>query len=51
MIDRLVKRVVLVAAAMAVCAFYANHTTHPCAADQVGAGGMCVSTNWAGGAR
>lgn len=49
-VDRLVARTVLVCAALAVCAFMVNHTTKPCATDQVGAGGMCVTVS-AGGAR
>lgn len=50
-IDRLVVRTVLVCAALAVTAFFHNHVTKPCAADEVGASGMCVSSTWAGGAR
>ncbi|MEU5549184.1 hypothetical protein ABZ738_05395 [Micromonospora sp. NPDC047793] len=50
MIDRLVKRTVLVAACLAAMAFYANHTTQPCTGHQVGAAGMCVSTQIGGAA-
>jgi hypothetical protein len=42
-IDRLVYRTVAVCAVLAVLAFHHNHTTQPCTADEVGAGGMCVS--------
>lgn len=48
MVDRLVARTVLMCAALAVLAAGYNHTTQPCTGDQVGAGGMCVSTSWAG---
>lgn len=44
MIDRLVKRTVLVCAALAAMAFMSNHQAHPCTDHQVGAGGMCVTT-------
>ncbi|MFF5201768.1 hypothetical protein ACFY3B_19415 [Micromonospora parva] len=47
MVDRLVARTVLVCAALAVVAFAYNHTTQPCASNEAGAGGMCVSTSWA----
>ncbi|MDG4798992.1 hypothetical protein [Micromonospora sp. WMMD980] len=50
MIDRLVKRTVLVCAVLATLAFGVNHHDHPCTGQQVGAGGMCVSTAWTGGA-
>ncbi|MDZ5443778.1 hypothetical protein U2F26_13700 [Micromonospora sp. 4G57] len=50
-VDRLVKRTVLLCAALAGLAFMANHHDHPCTGASVGAGGMCVSTSWAGGAR
>ncbi|MEU8327136.1 hypothetical protein [Micromonospora sp. NPDC048839] len=43
--DRLVARTVLVCAALAGLAFAHNHTTQPCTADQVGAGGMCVTVS------
>ncbi|WFE46296.1 hypothetical protein [Verrucosispora sp. WMMD1129] len=49
-INRWVVRTVLVCTALAGLAAYHNHTTQPCG-DKVGAGGMCVSTTWAGGAR
>lgn len=49
-VDRLVKRTVLVCAALAVCAFMANHHSHPCTDHQRGAGGMCVTVS-AGGTR
>ncbi|WP_320069586.1 hypothetical protein [Micromonospora sp. RTGN7] len=44
-INRWVYRVVGVCAVLAALAFHHNHTTRPCSADQVGAGGMCVSTS------
>lgn len=47
-IDRWVKGTVLVAAALAVMAFGHNHTTQPCHADQLGAGGMCVTVQTGG---
>lgn len=49
-IDRLVARTVLLCAALAVCAFMANHHNHPCTDAQIGAGGMCVTVS-AGGTR
>lgn len=49
-VNRLVKRTVLVCAALAAMAFYANHTTQPCDATQVGAGGMCVTVQIGGAA-
>lgn len=50
-IDRFVIRGVLVLTALAGLAAFHNHKTHPCTGEQVGAGGMCVSTSWTGGAR
>jgi hypothetical protein len=43
-INRLVVRTVLVCTALAGLAFMANHHEHPCTGEQVGAGGMCVTT-------
>ncbi|MEU5965967.1 hypothetical protein ABZ777_32580 [Micromonospora parva] len=50
MIDWIVKRTVLVCAVLAGLAAFHNHTANPCPPD-LGAGGMCVSTSWTGGAR
>jgi hypothetical protein len=44
-IDRLVYRTVLVCTALAGLAFMHNHLSHPCGVDQLGAGGVCVSTS------
>ncbi|WDZ87166.1 hypothetical protein [Micromonospora cathayae] len=50
LVDRWVKGTVLVAAALAAVAFHHNHVTQPCAATQVGAGGMCVTVQHGGAA-
>ncbi|MEU4772986.1 hypothetical protein [Micromonospora sp. NPDC023644] len=47
-VDKLVKRTVLVCAALAAMAFMSNHQSEPCTGQQVGAGGMCVSTQVGG---
>lgn len=47
-VDRLVKRTVLVCAALAAMAFMANHHDQPCTGGQVGAGGMCVTAQIGG---
>lgn len=49
-VNRAVYRIVAVAAVGAAFAFMSNHQEQPCTGHQVGAGGMCVSTQ-AGGVR
>ncbi|MEU4570750.1 hypothetical protein [Micromonospora sp. NPDC023956] len=45
-INRLVYGTVLAAAALAAVAVHHNHVTYPCGGHQVGAAGMCVTTQW-----
>ncbi|MGN9802086.1 hypothetical protein [Micromonospora sp. L32] len=47
-VPRWISRSLLVAAAMAAMAFGVNHTEQPCTGHQVGAAGMCVSTQVGG---
>lgn len=49
-VDKLVKRTVLVCAALAAMAFMVNHQQQPCDAHQFGAGGMCVTAPIGGAA-
>ncbi|MEW2474591.1 hypothetical protein AB0875_12450 [Micromonospora gifhornensis] len=49
-VDKLVKRTVLVCAALAGLAFMHNHINEPCTSAQVGAGGMCVTVQIGGAA-
>ncbi|MFB9238671.1 hypothetical protein ACFFWC_24610 [Plantactinospora siamensis] len=49
-INRLVYKTVFVLGVLASLAFAHNTAAHPCTGASVGAGGMCVSTSWAGGA-
>jgi hypothetical protein len=49
-INRLVYGTVLIAAALAAFAVHHNHVTYPCGAHQVGAAGMCVTTQYGGAA-
>ena len=49
-IDRHLKRALLVGFVLVGLAFMANHHQHPCTDHQVGAGGMCVTVS-AGGTR
>lgn len=47
-VPRWISRTLLVAAALAGMAFMSNHQQHPCVGHEVGAGGMCVSTQIGG---
>ncbi|XTZ17029.1 hypothetical protein ACQSSU_06530 [Micromonospora echinospora] len=48
MLDRWVKRTVLVCAVFAGLALGQNHTDYPCGPTEVGAAGMCVTTQIGG---
>ncbi|GLY21714.1 hypothetical protein [Micromonospora sp. NBRC 101691] len=49
-VPRWIARTLLIGAALAGLALGQNHTDYPCGTHQVGAAGMCVTTQYGGAA-